>query len=202
LVEDVDPVADAHDQRHVVVDQQDARTVLVAQRTHHRRERRHLRLGQPRGGLVEQHESRLGGERACDAEPSLVAVREGRRRRIGVRGEAEAAEQVVGAQRGLARPGARAERGHLDVLADGQRPERMTVLEGAREPAPSTAVGGPARDVAPFELDRAGRWTVEPGEHVDERGLAGAVRPDQAEHLAAVELERDVPESPHPLERA
>ena len=32
---------------------------------------------------------------------------------------------------------------------------------------------------------------VEPGEAVEQRGLAGAVRPDQAEDLALVHVERD-----------
>ena len=50
--------------------------MLVAQRAHHLRELGHLRLGQSRRRLVHQHEARLGGEHAGDAEPALVAVRE------------------------------------------------------------------------------------------------------------------------------
>jgi len=43
----------------------------------------------------------------------------------------------------------------------------MTVLEGAGEAVPPATVGGPARDVAALELDRAVRGTVEPAEHVE-----------------------------------
>src|SRR3954468_5795570 len=74
LVEDVDAVADAHHERHVVVDQQHAGVVRVADATHHVGE-----LGAPglrRAGrrLVHQHEGRLGDERPGDAEPALVAL--------------------------------------------------------------------------------------------------------------------------------
>ena len=59
----------------------------------------------------------------------------------------------------------------------------------------------PARDVAPLELDRALVGEVEAGEDVHERRLAGAVRADQADDLVAVQLERDVAERLHALER-
>jgi ABC-type branched-subunit amino acid transport system ATPase component len=72
-----------------VVDQQDAGAVLVGDRAHEGGEVRHLRLREARGGLVEEHERRLRRERACDAEPPLVAVGERRRGRLGVAVEAE-----------------------------------------------------------------------------------------------------------------
>jgi hypothetical protein len=53
-------------------------------------------------------------------------------------------------------------------------------------------MSAPAGDVAIAELDRARRRQVEAGEHVDERRLAGAVRPDQPTTSRAVELERDL----------
>ena len=88
LVENDDPVAHVHDQRHVVVDQEHARVVAVADGADDVGEIRHLRLGQPCRRLVHQHEARPGRERARDAELS-------RSRR-------------AGATRGLARRGARA----------------------------------------------------------------------------------------------
>src|SRR5581483_7049284 len=78
-VEDVDPVADLHDQRHVVVDQEHARLALVADEPDDGGELRHLGLGQAGGGLVHQDEAWRRRERARDAEPALVAVREHRR---------------------------------------------------------------------------------------------------------------------------
>jgi hypothetical protein len=53
--------------------------------------------------------------------------------RVGVRAEPEEVEQLVrGAPRGAGR-GTGAERGDLDVLADGQRAERMAVLARGRD---------------------------------------------------------------------
>ena len=203
LVEHVDAVADLHDQRHVVVDQQHAGAVLVAHRADDRGELGHLRLREAGGRLVHQDEARLGRERARDAEPPLVAVRE-RRRRARPRTRRARARSSSSAARAPRAAAARAdaERRDLDVLAHRQRAERVAVLERAREPVPAAAVRRPARDVAALELDRAARRPVEAAEHVDERRLAGAVRADQADDLAAPQLERDAAERLHALERA
>ena len=71
-------------ERHVVVDQEHAGAVVVAHRADDRREDGDLGLGQAGGRLVHQHEARLGGERARDAEPALVALGERRRGRVRV----------------------------------------------------------------------------------------------------------------------
>ena len=152
-----------------------------------RRELRDLGLGKTRGGLVHQHERRLGGERPRDAEPPLVAVRERRRRHLGVAIEPELGHQRVRAPGGLARSGADTERRDLDVLAHREVAERPAVLERAREAVAAAAMRRPACDVALPERDRALVGTIEAAEHVDERRLAGAVRPDQPDDLAAAQ---------------
>ena len=83
----------------------------------------HLGLRQAGRRLVEEHEPRLGRERARDAEPPLVAVRERRRRCVGVAVEPEPLEQRVRAPRRHARADADAERRDLDVLAHRERRE-------------------------------------------------------------------------------
>ena len=71
--------------------------MVVAHRADDRGELRHLGLGQPGRRLVHQHERRLGRERAGDAEPPLVAVRErAGRRRVRDALEPEQLEQLVG----------------------------------------------------------------------------------------------------------
>ena len=144
LVEHVDPVADVHDQRHVVIDQQHARLVVVAHRADDRREFGHLRLGQTRGRLVEQHEARLGGERAGDAESPLVTVSEGRRRRGGAMLQPEEVEQLVGPLSGDPRAGTDAERGELDVLAHREASKRAAVLERACDARPGRGGAAPS----------------------------------------------------------
>ena len=74
------------------------------------------------------------------------------------------------------------------------------MLEGAREPVAPAAVRRPARDVLLAEDDGAAVGLVEAAEDVDERRLAGAVRPDQADDLAAVQVEIDDVECLHPIE--
>ena len=110
------------------------------------------------------------------------------------RREPEDVEQLVGSLPGAARAGADAERRHLDVLAHRQAAKAVAVLKRAGQPVPAAPVRRPVRDVAAREQHRPGGRPVEPAEHVHERRLAGAVRADQPDDLAAPELERDLPE--------
>ena len=116
--------------------------------------------------------------------------------------EAERAEQAPRALAGVARRRADAERSDLDVLAHGQALEGVPVLERAREARTPEPLRRPPGHVAFLELDAAGRREVEARDHVHERRLAGTVRPDEADHLAARKLEVDLRESLHAFERA
>ena len=113
--------------------------------------------GKPGGRLVHQHEPRLGRERAGDAEPPLVAVRERRRGRVGVGGEPEHVEQLVRARCAARRGPAPTPSAATSTFSrTDERPERVAVLERAREPVPAAAVRRPPRHVAALERDRAG----------------------------------------------
>ena len=131
--------------------------------------------------------------------PALVALGERRRRPVGVAGEPDPLDQPCGSASRHPRPCADRQRRHLDVLADGQRSERVSVLERAREPVAAAPLWRPAGDVAPGELDGAARRTVEATDDVHEGRLARAVRADQADDLLARELERHVEEGLDPL---
>jgi hypothetical protein len=65
-------------------------------------------------------------------------------------------------------------------------------LERPGQARTSPPVGAPAGDVAIAELDGPRGRQVEAGQNIDERRLAGAVRPDQTDDLTATQLERDV----------
>src|SRR6266516_6663155 len=78
----------------------------------------------------------------------------------------------------------------------------MTVLKRPGQAMPAAPTRAPARDVASLELDNARGRQVESAEHVHERRLAGAVRTDPADDLAAAELEGDLAECVHAFERA
>ena len=72
-----------------------------------------------------------------------------------------------------------------DVVEHRHAVEERQVLERARDAEPRHAVRREAGDVAPVEHDRALLRRIEAGDRVGQRGLAAAVRPDQAEDLAA-----------------
>ena len=110
-----------------------------------------------------------------------------------------AVEQRGGTLRGAPRARADTERSDLDVLAHRERAERVAVLKRPGETVPAAPVRRPARDLALAELDRALVGVVEAAEDVDERRLAGAVRPDQADDLATPQLEGDAAECLDPF---
>ena len=78
----------------------------------------------------------------------------------------------------------------------------MAVLERAGETVAAAPVRRPAGDVAALELDGAFGRPVEAAEHVHERRLAGAVRPDEADDLTAAQLEGHAPKRLDAGERA
>src|SRR5207248_6649523 len=116
------------------------------------------------------------------------------------RAEPERAEQALGARTRITAGCSDPERGDFDVLAHREPLERVPMLERACEPGAPAPLRRPPGDVALLELDPAGRREVEARDHVHERRLAGSVRADEADHLAACELEIDVGERPHAFE--
>ena len=71
-----------------------------------------------------------------------------------------------------------------DVLGHGEVGEGLELLEGAGHAAAGDAVGPHAGDLAAVEEDAAGVERLEAGDQVEQRGLAGAVGPDDADDLA------------------
>ena len=76
VVEHGDVLGDAHDDLHVVLDQHDRDAALVAQLVHELRELVGLLRVHAGRRLVEQQQLRVGGQRAGDLDPPLVAVGE------------------------------------------------------------------------------------------------------------------------------
>ena len=196
LVEHVDPVADLHHERHVVVDQEHAGVVVLRIALTISANSRHLRLRHARLRA-------RPGARSDGAAASAGRRRAGARRRARAGSavasscrEPEPREQLGRRARAPRRAGPDAERRDLDVLPHRQSAERAAVLERPRDPGAAAPVRAPAGDVALAELDRARRRGVEAAEHVHERRLAGAVRADQADDLVPVQLERDVRRAP------
>src|SRR5258708_2193171 len=86
-----------------------------------------------------------------------------------------------------------------DVLQHAHAPERPDDLEGAAHPCRTDFVGAPADDVPALQQDLALVGPDKTVQQVEQRGLAGAVRSDDAEDFAAHDLDTDVA---HRLEAA
>jgi hypothetical protein len=139
-----------------------------------------------RGGLVEEEDLRLQGQRDTELELLLAAVREEARFLVGMVQEADRAEDgrcLVLVQAGDVleqAPAAAAMRDvrRLHVLEDGEAREDVGALEGATHAEPAEIVRRDAGDVAVLEDHLARVGPEMAGDEVEERRLARAVRPD------------------------
>ena len=146
---------------------------------------------EPRRRFVEQQHTRRGAERAGELDEPGRAGGERVDLPVGDRADPDLFEQLVGDGAGVVLLGGPAP-AHLErdehVLARGEAAERLEPLERARdaEPGPRVALG--ARHVAPVEADAPARRLLQPGDDVEERRLARAVRTDQPGDLPGLDL--------------
>ncbi len=175
-------------------------------------ERLGLPLGDPRGRLVQQEHLRPERDHAGELGDAPRARRELLDLLVPVRPQAHGADEVAGCRLAARAPAPQAHgraeeaRGHhalegeLHHLEDGHRREEGGVLEGADETQPPPGLRSQPRGVAIAEVDASGVRTCEPPEHLEERRLAGPVRPDEPEDLAGPHLDRDPVEGRHAAE--
>jgi hypothetical protein len=158
-------------------------------------------------GLVEEEQARGRPGRAGDLEASPVCVREAVRRLLHpVPDEplAEERELLFGervhlpllaarersAKGGLPHPRLCVPIGRgRDVLLHCHVEEEAQGLERAGDPEAGDLVRLESDDALPFEDDVADVGPVDAGDEVEEGGLAGAVRPDDADDLALVDVQ-------------
>ena len=150
-------------------------------------------LGQAAGDLVEQEHARLGGERARELEPLAVEQRQRAGRPVRLVGERALLEQLDAARIDIALAVAAAERRrHHQVLEHGHAVERLRDLERAADAQAAAALRRQPRDVGAGEDDAPGIGLHRAAGDAEQRGLAGAVRSDDAERLALGEREVDL----------
>ena len=87
-----------------------------------------------------------------------------------------------------------------EVLEHGHARQLMGDLEGAHEAAAEQFMRRPSGDLLSIQLDPAGIGAHETGQDIEQRRLAGAVRPDQPENLAALEGEAAIVYGPDAAE--
>src|SRR5207244_4474433 len=143
--------------------------------------------------LIEQHESGLGGQRPGDLDPPPLPARERHAERAAHVTDAQLLQQLLETllARGALEVRARLEDRH-HVRLDVELAEHRGLLRQVAEAELRAAVHGQQRHVGVFESDAAGVARHEAHDHVEGGGLAGSVRTEEADHLAARELERQI----------
>ena len=169
----------------------------------------HRLVGVEAGGrLVEAQQLGAGGQRSGDGDELALALGQLARRGVGETAEVEHIERLVdrigvGDRPGEhlldRRPRRRVDGRHGEVLAHGEVVEQLDRLPRACHPPTGAGVGTQAGDVDGVDGDGAEVWH-EPGDGVDERRLAGAVRADQPDEFAGSDLEVDVDDGVHTTE--
>jgi hypothetical protein len=86
-----------------------------------------------------------------------------------------------------------------DVLLDGEAAKDRGFLRQVADTEPRALIHRQLRHIMAVELDRAAIRLDQASDHVEHRGLAGAVRTEQADRLAAPDIDAD---AAHDLPRA
>ena len=175
--------------------------VHVVRRQQHRRPGRGQqpdelpRLTTPRGvearrGLVEEEEVRVADDPQAHIEPSLLAARQPLDAVVALLLQTDELDHLVDRTRvGVVAGIARQDLAHRVVGLDGQLLEHHA--DARAEPALGAVVGR----IDAERLDPPAGPLAEALEDLDGGGLAGAVRPEQREHLALLHLEAHVAHS-------
>jgi hypothetical protein len=153
-----------------------------------------VRRADPAGRLVQQDDLGAQGEGRGDVEKLLVALRQLARERVGLVGEAEERGNLERVGLDLAVAGQREEEarasaearddGRLKRLEHRQLGEDLDELEAPRHAEPCERDRPDAADVLALEAHAAPARLEDAGQHVDQRGLAGAVRADDGDEFA------------------
>ena len=176
------------------------RDPAVAQLAHDREQLLDLAAVEAGGGLIEDEHLRVEHHRAADGDELLDRDGVARQRGAGVDVQAEVVEVArrlaVGGLPVDAAEGSRLVAEH-DVLADRQVRAQVDFLVHGRD-AGALGVGGAGEDARlAGDGDGAAVDGVDPGERLDEGGLAGAVLSHERVDLAAAEAEVDAVEREH-----
>ena len=191
-----------------MLDEQDGEALLGLDRAQRLGQRRRLGAVEARRRLVEQQQPGLGHQRPADLDEPSLAEAEPLDRLVGEVGEPEQLEHLVAAgdlvgpgppaaDRGPSRTGRRRRRTRSAMSRCSRTVrvgEQLDALERAPDAAPGPLVHGEPGDVVAVELDGAAVAAEHPEQAVEERRLAGAVRADEADPLALVDVDVDAVE--------
>src|SRR5262245_22681949 len=203
VVEHHHAVDHAHERGHDVLDPHDRNAEFTPDPPQHVGGAGHLGGVEAAQALVGEQQHRAGGQGPRQLELLEPARAEQRCRRLGIGGQADQLQHLAraGHRRRLAVPRVDAVvRGDGDVFQDRELAERAGDLERPRHAAVADLVGGEPAELGAAEPDRPRGGDEGPGDAVEQRGLARAVRADEPEDLALVHLERDLVQGGEPAE--
>ena len=155
---------------------------LVAQAQPHARIERGERL-------VEQQQAGRGRERARERDALLLAAGELHRIFLALLRQADQRQQFGDARLDRDARLALIDEAVADIRRDTQVRKQRVGLEHDAEIARGRRQ---VRDVAPGDLDHALVLRIEAGDRAQQRGLAAAGRPEEADEVALLHVERDV----------
>ena len=153
---------------------------------------------QPEGELVDHEQARPADERHAEREHLLLAARQVAGGLVQpVTQDREVAEDAFGRFADLVLLAALEPAGEAQVLGHRQRREHALPAGHLRDATRRDLVRRGVGHVAPVEDDGAPACLDEPGDRLQQRRLAGAVRPEERDDLALVDLEVDAEQHLH-----
>src|SRR5262249_34461901 len=206
VIEHGNPVAQAHHEPHVVLDEKQ-RLAVGADALKQALQIRGFRRVHPGGGLVEGERVGRGRKGGGDFQPPLVAVWQRARQLARATADTDVVEQFAGAaldcgllgpRRTIAQYGAKDSGSRAHVSADhgvferAHVAEQADILESARDSPCRDFVRLGSGQTCGVERTLAAVWRIDAGEDVEQRGLARSVGSDQPENLAAPDRDGDL----------
>src|SRR6266496_4162795 len=208
-VDDRDAAAQVHHEVHVVLDNEEGLALRV-QLTDAYCDVIDQRRVHAAGRFIEQHDSRIGHQHVGELQQLALAVGEGASEVGGKVCYPDELQQVQCAPSVLYRAGPGQQVAHgsaaplggdKHVLTDGEAREDPGELEGPADAEAEDTLRRPVGDWPPVQVHLAAVHPFVASDHVEQRRLAGAVRPDEARHRALLELDRAAVERPHAAKR-
>ena len=195
VVDDLDALADVHDQGHVVLDQQNGHAEAVPDGMDAGEKLRRLRGVHAGGGLVQKEHLHIRGQGPGNLQLPLPAIGQAGGQNVRAVLQAADGQELHGLLRhrplGAPEPG-RAENGvqqvvagvpsagGLDILNHRHVVEQADVLKGPRYAGLHELIGLFPVQGHPVQQDGALRGNIHAGEEVEHSGFSRAVGPDQA----------------------
>ncbi len=192
VMQDMHARRERHDGAHHMLDHDDRDVLLGVQRAQDVDDA--VRLGRTQAGhhFVEQQQLRSRRERARDFEP--LAVGQGQFVRLArvLVPEIEPPQHLARARISCVHVGRAQHGADRGVFEHGEFGKRAHDLKRAREPKPADMFGRGVLDALAGKGDAARIRRKDAGDQIEQRRLAGAVRADDGEDRARLDIERNI----------